>query len=790
MNKNHKAELLSPCGNFDCVKAAVNAGADAVYLGGQLFNARAFASNFDNAELEKVCDLCHRFGVKVYVTVNTLYKDEEFELLLPFIDSLYTMGADGLIMQDPGAIRLTRQHWPDLPVHASTQLTANCLEDVLEMEALGLRTVVLSRELSLDEIRHIAANTAMRVETFIHGALCVSYSGQCLMSSVLGNRSGNRGKCAQNCRLPYRLAQSGKELASGHLLSTKDICTLPLLPELLDAGVVSLKIEGRMKTPEYVAGVTGIYRKYLDLYYSGKPYRVDPEDMRILRQLFNRGNFSEGYLRTHSGFSMMCPTHPKAWGVKAGKVLSYDGKKRQAAVRFDRDMVPGDGIEIRTGGDDGTGCYVEKPCGAGDKLFLRVEGPVAKDQAVYQTYDKRLMDSLKPLYAAVTRKAHVSGKIRLHQGEPSELTFTNDRCFARVYGEEPVPAQNQPLTPETIREQIAKLGSTIFTLDDLTVEMDEGIFLNRSALNELKNRAAQALEEHLTASSKRISRPAAPEMPSGSPASPEKTLTVSVRGTGAFEAALQCASVSAIYLEMRPELMEDLTGLTCAAHREGKKLFIRLPRIFRDYVQKNIAPWLEQCKTTAIDGFIISSLGHYHAVKDQKKAIRVDFTGNVLNSRSAAFWGTLGAEKTAVSPEMSVEEINALADRSRTELLAYGRLPLMVTHQCPIGNFAGGKKDRIRCQKAGHREPYTLLSDKGNFPLDTDCRNCVCTILSEEPLDIRDGIHAFNADTFRLDFTTESPDEVRQILKTYGRILKTPSAGSNADPGIYRTSVL
>ena len=236
-----------------------------------------------------------------------------------------TMGVDGLIMQDLGAISLVRKYWPAFPVHASTQLTANSLDDVKAFEAMGLTTAVLSRELNLKEISHIAANTDMRIETFIHGALCVSYSGQCLMSSVLGNRSGNRGKCAQNCRLCYELLSGGQILAQGHLLSTKDICTLPLLPELLKAGVASLKIEGRMKSPEYVAGVTGIYRKYLDLFYSGKRYETDPEDIRILQQLFNRGAFSRGYLQTHSGMEMMCPTHPKHWGVYAGKNSSVRG---------------------------------------------------------------------------------------------------------------------------------------------------------------------------------------------------------------------------------------------------------------------------------------------------------------------------------------------------------------------------------------------------------------------------------------------------------------------------------
>ncbi|MBQ1877791.1 MAG: U32 family peptidase, partial [Erysipelotrichaceae bacterium] len=245
----NKVELLAPSGNFDCVRAAISNGANAVYLGGRLFNARAFAANFDNEELKEVCDFCHLYDAKVYVTVNTLYKNEEFPELISFIDELYAMGVDGLIMQDIGAIALVRKYWPDLPVHVSTQLTSKSLEDIKWYEREGVRTVVLSRELSIEEIRNIKANTSMRIETFIHGALCVSYSGQCLMSSVLGARSGNRGKCAQNCRMNYALVNKGREVAQGHLLSTKDICTLDVLPDILEAGVDSLKIEGRMKSP-------------------------------------------------------------------------------------------------------------------------------------------------------------------------------------------------------------------------------------------------------------------------------------------------------------------------------------------------------------------------------------------------------------------------------------------------------------------------------------------------------------------------------------------------------------
>ncbi len=791
MNKQLRAELLSPCGNFDCVTAAVNAGADAVYLGGQLFNARAYASNFDLPALEKTVDLCHSFGVKVYVTVNTLYKDTEFPELIPFITELYAMGANGLIMQDIGAIRLVRKYIPDLPVHASTQLTANCLEDVKAMEALGIRTVVLSRELNLDEIRNIAANTSVRIETFIHGALCVSYSGQCLMSSVLGNRSGNRGKCAQNCRLNYELIRAGSgTAAAGHLLSTKDICTLELLPDLLDSGVASLKIEGRMKSLEYVAGVTGIYRKYLDMYYAGEPYAVDPKDTDILRQLFNRGSFSTGYLKTHSGSAMMCPAHPRAWGVRAGKVLSYDAKKHLAVILPDRELVPGDGIEIRTDPDEGTGCYVEQACPPGGKLALKIEGPIVKNQEVWQTYDKRLMDSLKPQYEGLLRKVPLTAHVLLRPKLPSCMTVSANGLKINVKGEIPTAAKNQPLTRETVTAQLSKLGNTIYQAEHIEVDMEDGLFLNRSDLNALKNKAAEALTQAAVNSAKRHPEPIDPDHGEEQPASGPRSLTVLVRTADQFRAALASPSVSIIFSEMSEEMMAGLEAITAAAHEQGKKFAVRLPRIFRAYVQDRIAPLMERCRTARIDGWLISNLGHYQAVKDSGKSFYLDFTGNVMNSSAVSFWREIGAETAAVSVEMSREEVNRLRDRSRIELTAYGRIPLMVTHQCPVGNFAGNKQDRIFCGKRFHAEQYQLRSGKDVFDLETDCRDCVCTVMTAAPLDIRQDIFNFDVSLIRLNFTNESAAETEAVIRRYEKILASGKASGVVRENIYDKSVL
>ena len=790
MEEQIRAELLAPCGNFDCAAAAVNAGADAVYLGGQLFNARAYASNFDDAVLEKTVDLCRLSGVKVYVTVNTLYKDSEFQELMPFIGRLYTMGVDGLIMQDLGAVSLVRRYLPDFPIHASTQLTANCIDDVRMLEGLGLSTVVLSRELDLEEIRGIAANTGVRIETFIHGALCVSYSGQCLMSSVLGNRSGNRGKCAQNCRLDYELLNEGRTAARGHLLSTKDICTLPLLPELLDAGVASLKIEGRMKTPEYVAGVTGIYRKYLDLYYAHGPYTIDPKDMDDLRQLFNRGSFSTGYLKTHSGLSMMCPVHPRAWGVRAGSVLSYDAKKHSAVIRTDREMVPGDGIEIRTDLEEGVGCYVGQSCLPGQNLTVRIDGPVRKNQEVWQTFDKRLMDGLKLQYGEIHRKLPVAVSVCLHRDRDSVLTMSGGGQEVRVTGEMPGEAKTQPLTREAVISQLSRLGGTFCRLESIDVDMDEGLFLNKAALNALKNQAAAQLSRLIIESGKRKPVDIRPEMPADGAGASEKSLSVCVRTRDQFSAAVSAPSVSIISLEMVPPLMDDLEALISTAHSKNKKIAVRLPRIWRGYIQDNSAGWLEHCRKSALDGWLISSPGHYQCIKDSGKAVHIDFTGNILNSYTAAFWLDAGAESAAVSVEMSRDEINCLAGRSRAELLAYGYLPLMVTHQCPVGNFAGKKEDHIHCERYGHRESYSLRSGKEEFLLDTDCRNCVCTITSDKPLDIGEEIRDFDVPVFRLNFTRESGPETGAVLRRYERILHSGAPSGKSRKTIYGKSVL
>ena len=789
MMRKEKAELLAPCGDYDCVIAAINHKADAIYLGGQLFNARAYAANFDIETLEKVCDLCHTFFMKVYVTVNTLYKDSEYTQLAAFIDDLYAIGVDGLIMQDIGAIHYVRKIWPDLHVHASTQLTANSLRDVKMLEELGVSTVVLSRELNLDEIKEIKENTSMRVETFIHGALCVSYSGQCLMSSVAGNRSGNRGKCAQNCRLPYTLYRNDEKIASGHLLSTKDICTVASLPELLNCGVDSLKIEGRMKSPEYVAGVTSIYRKYLDLYYSGEPYTVDEEDLRELRQLFNRGFFSEGYLKTHSGMDMMCPVHVRSWGNKAGTVLDYDRRSESVKIRSDIDMIAGDGIEIWTDDEEGCGCYLNKDIHKGETVTLRIKGRIRKGQKVFRTFDKKLNDRLRRLNQKITRRTSINGSIILRKGEKAVLTFSCNGYSVTAYGAVCASAVNQPLTDETVKEQISKLGNTPFLLEDLQIEMGDGIYLNRSELNQLKNDAAELLQKVLVSSYKRERKHPVFSLKERH-SSHTKTISAYVSSMEQFACALRYPEVRTIYFPLSSLLEEHLDEITEKAHQAEKQLIVALPRIWRSYIYEKEEAFLNQLGSSDIDGWLINCLGHYDSVKQYHKLLYLDYTSNIINSQSLSFWEELNINRTAVSIETSKEEINSLSAENELELLAYGRLPLMVTHQCPIGNYDGNKTNHIYCTRRYHTDTYTLSGDKNSYLLHTDCDNCICSIESEKPIDVLSEVDIYNVDVIRLSFSDESAAEVEKILKRATAQLKGQKQKKVTGYNPYEVSIL
>lgn len=770
-----KPELLSPVGSMESLRAALNGGCDAVYLGGKQFSARQYAGNFDLQELEQACDACHLRGVRVYVTVNTLYKDTELRDFLAYIQALYEMGVDALILQDAGAARLIRRHFPDFPLHASTQMTCNSLADVKYWEAQGFSKIVLSRELSLEEIREIAAHTEAEIETFVHGALCVCYSGQCIMSSMLGGRSGNRGRCAQTCRLPYTLYRGQESMAEGYLLSPKDVMTLSLLPQLMEAGVASFKIEGRMKSPEYVAGVTQIYRKYIDLAFADPAgYAVDPADSKALQQLFNRGGFTEGYYTSFGGKEMMSVERPKPWGLKVGIVDKYLPQHKKVTIRTREPLVPGDGLEIWTQEEPHVGTNVSKPSKAGEVITITLEGDIRKNDVVYRTFGKALNDELKKTYEKDSRKLPIYGMLRVKKGESVSLQlWDNGGSSVFVSGATVEAAESAPMLPMKLREQVCKMGATPFALEDLQTDIDQYIYVSVSEINRVRREACEALEAAILKRSKRKAQAAALEKTEKAPHLLRKKLTALVMNQGQLDAVLQAKGICRVYFEYSAAFEKNLREIAEKCHKQGVVLYAALPRVAREWNAEAEQAMIDRLCAAPIDGFLVRAAGQLAQVKESGKKIVADYSMNAFNRQAVAYWKEQGADQVCLSLEANLQEINRMGDQD-CEMVVYGYLPLMKTQQCPIGNYVGGKEGHRYCAERNVEELYFLRDRKGmKFPLLTDCERCVCTILNGNPLftlKFYDEILDSPTGLVRMDFTKEGAARAERIAKAYGEM--------------------
>ena len=549
-------ELLAPAGSREALVAAVESGADAVYLAGNMFGARAYADNFDEEGMREAIRFAHLRGVHVHVTVNTIMDSRELPELKKYLRFLYEAGADAVLVQDLGAARIVRETVPELPMHASTQMTVHNLDGVRALEALGFSRVVLSREVTLEAVRHICTQAKAEIEVFIHGALCVCYSGQCLMSSMIGGRSGNRGRCAQPCRLPYTLVDEKDndmlgDSAGKYLLSPRDMNTINLLPELLAAGVTSLKIEGRMKRPEYVAVAVGCYRRAVDSFLSGD-FAVPEEDSRALAQIFNR-DFTTAYLEKKQGRNMMSDKRPNNRGLMLGRVQEYHPLTEDsglAVLRLSDGISAGDQVDfwVKVGGrvtatvqdmqlvtgirgksrlknakkniskDDRKKqdrnqaknlaknasslnmqnlLPVEKAA-AGDMVALTVKGRVFPGDRVFKVYDGKLMDAAKAMYntGAPVRRFGVRAVVRAAVGQPLYLSLTDEdgnvaEAETEFIGQE---AMKRPLTEETLMKQIGRLGTSIFTLRELKAEISGHVMVPVSELNEVRRKCVEQLE--------------------------------------------------------------------------------------------------------------------------------------------------------------------------------------------------------------------------------------------------------------------------------------------------------
>jgi len=557
--KNRRVELLAPAGSYESFVAAINAGADAVYIGGSMFGARANANNLDEEAMLKAIDYAHIHGRSLYLTVNTLLKNSELEdELIRYLEKFYEQGLDAVIVQDVGVLRKIRNHFPDLPVHASTQMTITGPDGAKLMEDLGLTRVVTARELSLEEIREIHHKSSVEIESFVHGALCYCYSGQCLYSSLIGGRSGNRGRCAQPCRLPYDVLKEGKSINSRdehYVLSPKDMCTLDIIPDMIEAGIFSFKIEGRMKKPEYVAGVVSIYRKYIDLYLKNgrKGYKVDQDDRNILMDLYNRGGFTNGYYGQHNGRQMISLSKPNHFGVPVGKITEKSNGKLRIALT--EAINSQDVLEIQKapgGSDTGRGrsgsgsCYEKNPnsanrkynsskkdlqsrsfgndrgrasnlqvndgsagkpeeftvknsASAGSSIFIPVynEHAFSIGQTVYRTRNEALLLDLRKRFIAPEVKEAISGRLMLSPGLPAELSVSMGGTDVTISGQVVETALSLPVDENKIRKQIMKTGSTPFVFSVLETDIEKHSFIPIQALNELRRNALDTLQDVL-----------------------------------------------------------------------------------------------------------------------------------------------------------------------------------------------------------------------------------------------------------------------------------------------------
>lgn len=784
-----KPELLSPVGNWESLYAAVQNGCDAIYLGGKSFNARERAENFTREELKEVFEYAHIRGVKVYVTVNTLYKDNEIKDVLQLIENIYHYGVDGVIVQDLGAARLINRAFPDLELHGSTQMTIHNLEGAKYLEKLGFSRLVLARELPLDEIQEIIEETDLNVETFVHGALCICYSGQCLMSSLIGGRSGNRGRCAQPCRLPYTLVNLDdeeiitEELAETYLLSPKDINTLDILPDLIEAGISSFKIEGRMKRPEYTALVTRKYRKYIDYYFEEnyQNYEVSKKDQKEIAQIFNRGGFIPGYYLGKEDLDLISYQRPKNWGVKVGEVISYDYKSRECRVEVDEKLKPGDGIEIWTTKGKNPGLILSEIEREGENIIkFQVKGRIEAGDLVYCTSDNELLSRLQESYRLpdTIKRIEIYGELTAKIGKPMQLIFWDrtGHCVSITGDFVSEEAKNQPVTGEDFREQISKLGNTPYYFGNLELNVDDNLFTPISKINQLRREAVEELDQKrskqfiTTTRNNRLDEKYFDLEPSNSEDKSE--LSVYLKKIDYLKSVLK-VGVDRVYCDNKRINLFKIEDLIQQAENYDTEFFVKLPQIAGREEMEEVKEQIKKLEETGIDGYLVPQLGIAQLLKGTDKKLVADYPVNNFNSYIINHWRQAGYERVILSPELNLKEIRTIAQYNKIdkEVIVYGHLPMMITEYCPIGGVVTGFDCDTDCNQKCLEGNYGLLDRKRMIaPIETDLDNCSTLIYNSQVLYLLDylpEITRAGCQSYRLDFIFEDKEEIIEITQAY-----------------------
>lgn len=802
-----RPELLAPAGDRTCLVAAVENGADAVYFGLQSLNARARATNFHVDELPEVMALLHRRGVRGYVTLNTLIFPAELEAVETLIRRVAAAGVDAVIVQDLGLCRLIRAVTPDLEIHASTQMSITSAEGVRLARELGCSRVILARELSLREIARVRREVDLPVEVFVHGALCVAYSGQCLTSEALGGRSANRGECAQACRMPYQVICDGRPVELGdvrYLLSPQDLAAFDLVPELVALGVASLKIEGRLKSPEYVANITRSYRNALDAACEGRPVAFSRREVQDMEMSFSRG-FSHGFLDGNDHKALVRGDYAKKRGVFLGRVAAVVGGR----VRLDlaAPIRPGDGVVFD--GDESAGIpeqggrvYEVRPAGRGrGRRPEPSAGPVGLSagpavlgfghrdldprrlvvgQRAWKTDDPELTRRLRATFSGPPRR-RVDLDVAVHAvaGEPLALEGTTATGLsARVAADEPLAvARSRPTTVDDLRAQVDRLGDTVYVLRSFNARLDGSPLVPRSLLNALRRALAARLDEAASTVPPRsladqpvlpVLRSALRDVPRHDPPVGLPSLSALCRTTAQARAAL-AQGVRTLYLDYQDtKLLREAVASLKAAEADAS-VYLATPRIEKP----GEGPLFKFLAGQGADGLLVRNAGGLAFCAERAIPFVADFSLNAANELTVAYLKARGATRVTASYDLSFDQLADLLDAvppAWLEVVLHQHMPMFHMEFCSFSAYLSNGRPHPECGRPCDRHGVKLRDRAGvEHPLKADvgCRNTLFNAVPQTAAEYLPRLISRGVGHLRVEFLDDAPDSVGRILGLY-----------------------
>jgi len=799
-----RPEILAPAGNWDCAKAAVENGADAIYFGLDRFNARMRAENFTEADLPELMAFLHRRGVKGYVTLNTLIFPQELREAEQYLRSIIAAGVDAAIVQDVGICRLIRFLSPDFPIHASTQMTVTTAIGVEFAKNLGCELVVLARECSLTEIRKIQQQLGERrislpLEVFVHGALCVAYSGQCLTSEALGGRSANRGECAQACRMPYDLIADGETVNLGdrkYLLSPQDLSGLEVLPDLVKAGISSLKIEGRLKAPEYVANVTRTYRQALDRVMESLEETdfCSESDRYNLEMSFSRG-LSTGWLKGINNQELVHARFGKKRGVYLGQVARV--RPEQVMLTLEAPAKPGDGVVFDSGHpeqkEEGGRIYAVEQRGQETILMFGRNDlnwrRIHPGDRLWKTSDPELDRQLRQTFAGETPRFQRAIHLEVYGELGRSLTvIARDEQGHIVQVESTMPlvaAEKQPLTIDRLREQFGRLGNTPFCLGELTSHLKGDLMLPMSELNRLRREIVAGLERQRTQPQRWQLNPqqtlndVLPKPSTTAVTAP--TLIPLVRRLSQLEAVLQSGS-KLIYCELEDPraYRQAVQRVRSVATSDGvpPQIFVAPPRI-----TKPGENWiLQQVRSAEADGYLVRNYDHLKYFADQRCI--GDFSLNVANSLTADYFMQFGLERLTASYDLNIAQLEDLirsCPGDWLEVTIHQHMPMFHMEHCVFCAFLSEGTDYTNCGRPCEKAEVKLRDRVGTEHLlqaDAGCRNTVFNGTAQTGAEYGQRLISLGVRSFRLEFVNETPDQVCQTIDCYQQLLEGKMTGA------------